>query len=150
MKLIINNTVKAFLCNLSSRALHLRSFVSSYYLAKKITFHNFTGDRNKTYCEECYKYYIIGDDFYGLNGTNQLNINRIHRNLIRSVIGIKGLQNIGFEIRHGYRPFVKLPDKQQKQAENYYTEVIQESVRTIFFDCYLFHLPLFSQDKISL
>ena len=64
MKLIINNTVKAFLCNLSSRALHLRSFVSSYYLAKKITFHNFTGDRNKTYCEECYKYYIIGDDFY--------------------------------------------------------------------------------------
>lgn len=63
MKLIINNTVKAFLCNLSSRALHLRSFVSSYYLAKKITFHNFTGDRNKTYCEECYKYYILGDDF---------------------------------------------------------------------------------------
>ena len=63
MKLIINNTVKAFLCSLSSRALHLRSFISSYYLAKEITPHNFTGDRNKAYCEECYKYYILGDDF---------------------------------------------------------------------------------------
>ena len=58
-----NNTVKAFLCSLSSRALHLRSFISSYYLAKEITPHNFTGDRNKAYCEECYKYYILGDDF---------------------------------------------------------------------------------------
>ncbi|WP_297205357.1 hypothetical protein [uncultured Brachyspira sp.] len=59
-----NNTVKAFLCSLSSRSLHLRSFISSYYLAKKIKPHNFTGDRNKSYCEECYKYYILGDDFY--------------------------------------------------------------------------------------
>ncbi|ADG72389.1 hypothetical protein [Brachyspira murdochii] len=57
-----NNTVKAFLCSLSTRALHLRSFISSYYLAEKIIEHHFIAENS--YCDECFKYYILGDNFY--------------------------------------------------------------------------------------
>ncbi len=56
-----NNTIKAFLCSLSTRALHLRSFISSYYLAKKIRIHSYLN--NNEYCKECYKYYVLGDNF---------------------------------------------------------------------------------------
>lgn len=56
-----DNTVQAFLCSLSTRALNLRSFISSYYLAKKIPFHNYLN--NNEYCNECYKYYVLGDNF---------------------------------------------------------------------------------------
>ncbi|MDA0024607.1 hypothetical protein [Brachyspira hyodysenteriae] len=41
-----NDIVKAFLCSLSSRAIHLRSFVSSYYLAQKIISYDFSKNEN--------------------------------------------------------------------------------------------------------
>lgn len=57
-----NDTVKAFLCSLSSRAIHLRSFVSSYYLGQKIISYDFS--KNENIENEFYKKYnIIVDDF---------------------------------------------------------------------------------------
>ncbi|ACN84992.1 hypothetical protein JQ824_06660 [Brachyspira hyodysenteriae] len=58
-----NDTVKAFLCSLSSRAIHLRSFVSSYYLAQKIISYDFS--KNENIEKEFYnKYNIMIDDFH--------------------------------------------------------------------------------------
>ncbi|KLI30156.1 hypothetical protein OFS07_13145 [Brachyspira hyodysenteriae] len=57
-----NDIVKAFLCSLSSRAIHLRSFVSSYYLGQKIISYDFS--KNENIENEFYKKYnIIVDDF---------------------------------------------------------------------------------------
>ncbi|MEI0698733.1 hypothetical protein R4K92_07350 [Brachyspira intermedia] len=58
-----NNTVKAFLCSLSSRAVHLRSFISSYYLSKKMMSYDFSNTENIE--KEFYnKYNIMIDDFH--------------------------------------------------------------------------------------
>ncbi|WIH84099.1 hypothetical protein NEI00_02675 [Brachyspira pilosicoli] len=59
------NTVRAFLCSLSTRQLNLRSFISSLYLGKKINIHSFINNKSyPSYCNECNdNYCIIGDDF---------------------------------------------------------------------------------------
>ncbi|MEI0495118.1 hypothetical protein R4J09_06815 [Brachyspira intermedia] len=88
-----NNTVKAFLCSLSSRAVHLRSFVSSYYLANKITPHHFSNNENIE--NEFYKKYNIILDDFNLEHQNVYNFEKYKWGGVR----LEQLSYIYFDLR---------------------------------------------------
>lgn len=71
-----NNTVKAFLCSLSSRAVHLRSFISSYYLAEKLMSEDFQYYDDKDIEKEIYKKYNIMIDNFNLKYQNVYNFEK--------------------------------------------------------------------------
>ncbi|ASJ20705.1 hypothetical protein BHAMNSH16_03180 [Brachyspira hampsonii] len=88
-----NNTVKAFLCSLSYRAIHLRSFVSSYYLANKMMSYDFSNNENIE--NEFYKKYNIIADNFNLEYQNVYNFEKYKWGGVR----LEHLSYIYFDLR---------------------------------------------------